>query len=220
VAATDASRFIGDLRAAPLIAIARGLPPDDVVFLCEALAKGGIRFVETALNSPEPFESIRRTAEALGPDGVRVGAGTVLTPEQVDMVAEAGGCYIVSPNFSPQVVRRTRELGLVSIPGFFSPSEAFAAAEAGADLLKCFPASVLGPSYFKAIRPVLPHPLLAVGGVGPDNAADYIAAGALAIGAGSSVVNKPMIAERDADGLAELARRFLEAIARARARKP
>ncbi|KPK61853.1 MAG: hypothetical protein AMK73_07540 [Planctomycetes bacterium SM23_32] len=208
--------FIEDLQAAPVIAIVRGLRPDDVVRLGEALAEGGVRFLETTLNSPEPFVSIRRTAQRFADAGIHVGAGTVLAPEQVERVAHAGGTYVVSPGFHPAVVRRTKELGLVSIPGFMTPSEGFAAADCGADLLKCFPASALGPAYLKAIKAVLPHPVVAVGGVNVDTAADYVGAGAVAVGVGSSIVDKQLIAEGRFGELAELARRFLAAVRDAR----
>jgi Entner-Doudoroff aldolase len=215
MAAVDAEEFAGDLREAPVIAIVRGLEPADVTRLAEALVEGGVRFVETALNSPDAFESIRRTAERFAGEAVRVGAGTVLTVEDSERVAEAGGTYVVSPNFNPAVVRRTKELGLVSIPGFMTPSEGFAAAECGADFLKCFPASALGPAYFKALKAVLPHPLVAVGGVNAENAGDYIQAGAMAVGVGSSIVDRELIAGGRFDELAELARRFLAAVRQA-----
>jgi 2-dehydro-3-deoxyphosphogalactonate aldolase len=216
MAPADMDRFAADFDAAPVIAIQRGLKPDEVLRLAEALVKGGIRFVETTLNSPDPFASIRRCVEEFPGGEIHVGAGTVLTPDEVERVAEAGGTYIVSPNFNPAVVRKTKELGLISIPGFFTPSEGFAAVEAGADFLKCFPASVLGPEYFKALKAVLPNPLVAVGGVGTENAGDYIRAGAIGVGVGSSIVNKKLIAEGRFDELAGLGRRFLDVVLEAR----
>lgn len=216
MAPADLDRFASDFDAAPVIAIQRGLQPEQVLRLAEALVKGGVRFVETTLNSPEPFVSIRQCAEEFSGGETHVGAGTVLTPDEVEKVAEAGGTYIVSPNFNPAVVRRTTQLGLISIPGFFTPSEGFAAVEAGADFLKCFPASVLGPAYFKALKAVLPNPLVAVGGVNPENAGDYIRAGAVGVGVGSSIVNKKLIAEGRFDELADLGRRFLDVVLEAR----
>jgi len=195
----DMERFERDLAAAPIIAILRGVTPDTVIEVCEALVESGVRFIETPLNSPDPIESIRRAAERFGPKAsaaapsgapptaaIHIGAGTVLKPDDVDRVAEAGGTYIVSPNFNAQVVRRTKELGLFSIPGFFTPSEAFAAIEAGADYLKCFPARALGPGYLKDLRAVCPNPLVAVGGVDLANVRDYLAVAA-AVGIGSAL---------------------------------
>jgi 2-dehydro-3-deoxyphosphogalactonate aldolase len=216
MAPADLACFSADFDVAPVIAIQRGLQPDDVLRLAEALVAGGIRFVETTLNSPDPFTSIRRCTEEFAGGEIHVGAGTVLTPEEVERVAEAGGTYIVSPNFNAAVVRKTKELGLVSVPGFLTPSEAFAAVEAGADFLKCFPARALGPGYFKDIRAVLPNPIVAVGGVNTDTAGDYIRAGAVGVGVGSSIVNRKLIAAGRWDGLSELGRRFLDVVLEAR----
>ena len=142
--------------------------------------------VEIPLNSPQPFDSISRLAESLSNRG-RIGAGTVLHPEQVEAVASAGGGFIVSPNFTPAVVQATTEAGLGSYPGVFSPSECFAALEAGADALKIFPAEILGPAGVRALRAVLPPEasLFAVGGVDPSNFAAWRVAGADGFGIGS-----------------------------------
>lgn len=181
----DIEQFGSDLRESPVIAILRGVTPATILEVCEALRDAGIRFVETTMNSPDPSASIRRAAEGLGGD-IHVGAGTVLQPDQVDAVAAAGGTYIISPNFSPAVVRRTKELGLISIPGFFTPSEGFAAVDAGADYLKWFPARALGPGYLRDLAAVLPHPVLAVGGVGLGNVQEFLSVAA-AVGVGSAL---------------------------------
>jgi 2-dehydro-3-deoxyphosphogalactonate aldolase len=182
----DVEKFARDLKAAPVIAILRGVTPETIVEVCEALADGGVRFIEATLNSPDPIASVRRAAAHFKDSDVHVGAGTVLRPDEVGEVAEAGGSYIVSPNFNEAVVRRTKELGLISIPGFFTPSEAFAAVDAGADYLKLFPARANGPGYIKDLKAVLPNPILAVGGVNVDNVRDYLQVAA-GVGIGSAL---------------------------------
>ena len=180
-------QFREELAQVPVIAILRGVTPATVLPVCEALVAGGIRFIEVTLNSPDSLVSIGRAVEHMAPQGVHIGAGTVLAPDQVDAVAMAGGRYIISPNTDAAVIARTKERGLISIPGFLTPSEAFAATAAGADLLKCFPAGRLGPGYIKDLTAVLTLPVLAVGGVTTDNVGDYLASGACGIGVGSSV---------------------------------
>ncbi len=179
--------FERDLHSAPVIAILRGVTPDTILPVCKALVAGGLRFIEITLNSKNAVESISKAAEALAPQGIHIGAGTVLSPEQVDHVAEAGGRYIISPNTDADVIRRTKDHDLISIPGFFTPSEAFTAAAAGADMLKCFPVGRLGPGYIKDLKAVLPVPIIAVGGVRAETVGDYFQAGAVAAGIGSSV---------------------------------
>ena len=172
----------------PIIAILRGVRPDEVVAIGRTLVAAGIDRIEVPLNSPEPLESIAALADAL--DGeAEIGAGTVTVPEQVDAVAGAGGRLIVSPNFDAEVVARTRTLGLASYPGVFTASECFAAVKAGADALKLFPASRLGTDGLKALRDVLPPstPLYAVGGVGPADFAAWRAAGADGFGIGGAL---------------------------------
>jgi 2-dehydro-3-deoxyphosphogalactonate aldolase len=175
------------LAEAPVIAIIRGVTPDEVAGVAEALYAGGVRVVEAPLNSPDPLESISRLKAFAG--RMVWGAGTVLTPEQVDAVAAAGGQIVVSPNTDPAVIRRTVELGLASFPGFGSASEAFAAIKAGARELKLFPASTYGTGHLAALKAVLPpdvrvHP---VGGVKPEDMAGWWKAGAGGFGLGSEI---------------------------------
>ena len=151
----------------PLIAILRGITPAEVPAVCDVLFRAGIRLLEIPLNSPDAFtgiaEAVRHT------EGRQIaGAGTVLMPEDAEKVHAAGGNFIVSPNTDPAVIRRTKELGMISIPGFFTATEAFAAEHAGADYLKLFPAC-LGPSYVKDLKAVVRRPVLAVGGVNAEN---------------------------------------------------
>ena len=172
----------------PLVAIIRGVTPDEVVAVGEALLAAGIGIIEVPLNSPDPIESIRRLSTAMG-DRALIGAGTVLTVKQVHDVKAAGGRLIVSPNTNVAVIAASAAAGLVSAPGIFTPTEAFAAIEAGATALKLFPAEAASPAVVKAQRAVLPRdvPLLIVGGVGSDTMAPWLAAGADGFGLGSGV---------------------------------
>lgn len=149
-----------------LVAILRGLKPEEAPGVVTALLEAGFEAIEVPLNSPEPFRSIE-IARGLAPDKVLIGAGTVLTVEEVDRLRDAGGNLLVSPNVEPAVIERAAGYGMVTMPGVFTPTEALAALRAGASALKFFPASVLGPSGIKAIRAVLPPdvPVGAVGGV-------------------------------------------------------
>ena len=175
-------------RPPPIVAILRGVKPDEVVAVAKALVDAGIRAIEVPLNSPEPLESIRRLCEAYG-EVALCGAGTVLTPAAVDDVAAAGGKLIVTPNTDPDVIARAVALGLTVMPGFATPSEAFAAVKAGARALKLYPASSFGPSHIKAVRDVLPKDILvyAVGGVGAANLEPWLAAGVAGIGVGGEL---------------------------------
>ncbi|MBI0326363.1 2-dehydro-3-deoxy-6-phosphogalactonate aldolase [Burkholderia plantarii] len=174
--------------ACPLVAIMRGLTPAEAVGHGEALVEAGFRLIEVPLNSPDPFASIAALRAAL-PAEVLVGAGTVLRPEYVDEVARVGGELIVMPHADPDVIRRAKALGLASAPGVATPSEAFAALRAGADVLKMFPAEQLGPIAVKAWRAVIDArvPLVPVGGVTPDNMGPYLSAGANGFGLGSAL---------------------------------
>lgn len=172
----------------PLIGILRGVTPDDVIDVADAVLNAGITQIEVPLNSPEPLESIRRLVNAFGEQAV-IGAGTVLTPAQVQDVHAAGGRLIVSPNCRPSVIEETHRLEMASWPGIVTPSEAFDALDAGATGLKLFPAVQVGLEGMKAVRAVLPEGtrLYAVGGVGIDNFAAWRAAGVDGAGLGSAL---------------------------------
>jgi 2-dehydro-3-deoxyphosphogalactonate aldolase len=176
------------LMECPVIAILRGIKPDEAVAHVQAIHDAGIRVVEVPLNSPDPLESIARLARAFG-DRMVVGAGTVLTEAQVDTVHAAGGKLIVSPNVDAGVIRRTVALGLWSAPGFATASEAFSAIHAGAKHLKLFPATTYGPGHLKQLQAVLPSDVtvVAVGGVGAANMSEWRLAGAKAFGIGGEL---------------------------------
>lgn len=180
-------KFAAALQTIPLVAILRGLPPADALSVGQALASTGWALIEVPLNSPHPLESIRTLAAAL-PQAL-VGAGTVLTVEDVRNVHAAGGQLIVSPNFNPAVVREAVRLGMICLPGVMTASEAFAALEAGATGLKVFPAEMITPAVLKALRAVLPAGtlVLPVGGITPDNMRPYLDAGANGFGIGSAL---------------------------------
>ena len=177
-----------DRFARGVIAILRGVAPDEVLAVAQALLRAGIGVIEVPMNSPRPLDSIARLAAAHGEQAL-VGAGTVLTPEDVDAVADAGARLVLAPNFDAAVVRRAKARGLWAMPGVATPSEGFAALAAGADGLKLFPGEMLGTPVLKAWRAVFPRdvPLYAVGGVGADNLGVYRAAGAVGAGVGSSL---------------------------------
>ncbi|MEM8869491.1 MAG: 2-dehydro-3-deoxy-6-phosphogalactonate aldolase [Pseudomonadota bacterium] len=169
-----------------LIAILRGIHPDAAVDTTVAILEAGITWIEVPMNSPQPLESIRRMATELEGRG-QFGAGTVLTVEEVGLVAASGGSFVVSPNCNTDVIRATKSAGMLSYPGVFSPTECFAALDAGADALKIFPAEMMGVGGLKAVKAVLPpdRKVYAVGGADPSNFAEWIAAGADGFGLGS-----------------------------------
>ena len=176
------------LAALPFIAILRGLEPSEALNVAAVLRDAGFRILEVPLNSPSPVDSIGKIAARFGND-MLVGAGTVLDRKSVDTVASAGGRLIVSPNFNAEVVGATKRRGLLSIPGVATPSEAFAALDAGADAIKLFPAEMIAPTVVRSMRAVLPREakLVPVGGIAPDNISAYRQAGATAFGIGSAL---------------------------------
>lgn len=174
--------------AVPIVAILRGVQTNEVAAIGEALVEAGVRLIEVPFNSPDPAGSIAALAKAL--EGrAAIGGGTVITTGLAETLANAGGTFMVSPNVDPAVIARSIALGMDVLPGFLTPTEAFAAVAAGAANLKLFPGSVLGSSYVKAVREVLPKHtrVWAVGGVGPANIAEFRKAGVFGIGVGGSL---------------------------------
>jgi 2-dehydro-3-deoxyphosphogalactonate aldolase len=172
----------------PLIAILRGVAPENALSVADTLIEAGFQIIEVPLNSPEPLVSIQRIAERHGAQAI-VGAGTVLTAAQVDAVADAGGRIIVSPNMNPDVGRAAVARGLYWCPGVMTPSEAFAALDLGASVLKFFPAELVPPKAIAAMRAVLPQDAVvaAVGGISPDTMSAYLEAGVNGFGLGSAL---------------------------------
>ena len=181
------TKFQNAMRALPLVAILRGLKPDEALAIGTVLVEAGFRLIEVPLNSPRPLESIAILRKQF--PQVLIGAGTVLKVDDVREVAAAGGELIVAPNFGRDVVAETVKLGLVSLPGILTPTEAFAALDAGAHGLKLFPAEIASPAVVKALLAVLPKgtPILPVGGIGADTMAGWRSAGAAGLGLGSSL---------------------------------
>ncbi|MDU1573676.1 MAG: 2-dehydro-3-deoxy-6-phosphogalactonate aldolase [Pantoea sp.] len=197
----------------PLIAILRGVTPDEAVAHVGAVIDAGFDAVEIPLNSPQWELSIPLILEAYG-DRALIGAGTVLKIEQVDRLAEMGSRLIVTPNIQPALIRHAVSLGMIVCPGCATASEAFNALEAGAQALKIFPSSAFGPGYIKALKAVLPDdvPVLAVGGVTPENLAHWLEAGCAGAGLGSDLYRAGQPVERTAQQAAAFVQAYREAV--------
>lgn len=181
----------------PIVAIIRGVTPDQAVEIGDAIFQAGIGIIEVPLNSPEPFDSIANLAGSLGEKCV-IGCGTLLNKRDAARVAEAGGKIAVTPNTNASVIKRCLKLGMTPMPGWATPSEAFAAYTAGARYLKLFPASTYGSAHIKAVRAVLPDEvkILAVGGVGAKQAPEWLAAGVNGFGIGGEIYRAGRSAEQ------------------------
>jgi len=201
------------LAKMPVVAIIRGVTPDQVIEIGHAIHEAGIGIIEVPLNSPEPFESIKRLSLELGEDCV-IGCGTLLNKKDAKQVAKAGGQIAVTPNTSPSVIQKCIELGMTPMPGWATPTEAFAAYQAGARYLKLFPASSFGAGHIKAVKAVLPNDakILAVGGAGAHNAAEWIDAGIDGFGIGSDIYT----AGRSAEDVHQRCKDIVDAINSAR----
>ena len=200
-----------------IVAIVRGLD-DGYVPLAQAMYDGGIRAIEVTFNQKDPSQwvkttnGIRQIKEAMG-EKMLVGAGTVTSVELAELAYEAGAQFIVSPDINEEVIRRTKELGMLSMPGALTPTEVLSAYKAGADFVKVFPAGPLGSSYVKAIKAPLSHiKFLAVGGIDETNMQEYLDAGVSGFGIGSNITNKKMIDNNDWAGLTALAKKYVEVV--------
>ncbi|MEY5007668.1 MAG: hypothetical protein RL764_984 [Pseudomonadota bacterium] len=202
------SRFRAETARCPIMAILRGITAQDAVSIGEALFDAGISIMEVPLNSPEPLESIKRLAHAFA-NRALIGAGTVLEAKHVPLIANIGGALIVSPHVDADIISATVAAGLVSLPGYFTPTDAFQAAQAGAHGLKLFPAEGAGVAVLKAHKAVLPPdlPIFVVGGITPDTIAPWRAAGAAGFGIGAQLYRPG----DQAQNVYERARQFVEA---------
>lgn len=196
-----------------IVAIIRGMEPSVCVKLAGSYLSGGLRLVEVTFNQvgdPVDTTNAVRAIKAACP-GMHVGVGTVLTSEQLEMAIDAGAEFMVTPSVNPALIRKASAAGLVTMPGAFTPTEIVTAHEAGADVVKVFPIRALGPQYVKDVLAPLRHvKLMAVGGVTPDNAADYIKAGCIGVGASGALVNKDWISADAWGRITSEARRFIE----------
>jgi len=197
----------------PLIAILRGITPDEAIAHVGAVIDAGFDAVEIPLNSPEWKNSIPAVVDAFG-DKALIGAGTVLDPEQVDELAKMGCKLIVTPNINPEVIRRAVSYGMTVCPGCATATEAFTALDAGAQALKIFPSSAFGPEYIKALKAVLPAsvPVFAVGGVTPENLAQWMKAGCVGAGLGSDLYRAGQSVEQTAQQAAAFVKAYREAV--------
>ena len=206
------------VEAEKIIAIVRGAEPEQCLKVAQALYDGGIRLMEVTYNQKAP-ETWQTTADTIGAiakefEGrMMVGAGTVTTPELVEMTAKAGGRFIISPDCNTDVIRRTRELGLVSMPGALTPTEVMQAHWAGADFVKLFPLGNLGVAYAKAVMAPISHvKMLAVGGVNENNVAEFLQAGLVGAGIGGNLANKKWIDAGEYHKITETAQKLVEAV--------
>ncbi|MBQ9777403.1 MAG: bifunctional 4-hydroxy-2-oxoglutarate aldolase/2-dehydro-3-deoxy-phosphogluconate aldolase [Clostridia bacterium] len=203
-----------------IIVIVRGVAREDLIPLVSAMYEGGIRLVECTYDATGkiPDEDIAANIEMLVKhfkDKMEIGAGTVITEKQVALTAKAGGKFIISPDTAPEVIRATKEAGLVSIPGALTPTEVRAANKAGADFVKLFPVDVFGPKYVKTLlAPLSNVKVLAVNGISDQNMNDYLAAGASGVGVGSGIVRKDLIAKGDFAGITEAAKNYVQKLPR------
>lgn len=202
------------IRKYKIIAIMRKVPGDSVLATAEALYKGGIRLIEVTFDQEKEIQqqdtlSAIKELESVFKGRLHIGAGTVITENQVEKAMEAGAKYIISPNTDVAVIKRTKKLGAVSIPGAFTPTEVITAYQAGADFVKIFPAGNLGIDYLKAMKAPLSHiPMLAVGGVNENNLKDYLESGMIGVGVGSNIIKMSLIHDGNYKEMEELARKY------------
>ncbi|MEM5008715.1 bifunctional 4-hydroxy-2-oxoglutarate aldolase/2-dehydro-3-deoxy-phosphogluconate aldolase [Priestia megaterium] len=211
--------YLHQIKENGVVAVIRGAKPDNILPIAQALRDGGVKTLEITVETPKVLTLIEQVSSEMGNE-VIVGAGTVLDSETARAVIMAGAKFVFSPTVSIETIRMTKRYGVVSIPGALTPSEILTAYENGADIIKVFPADVFGPKYLKDLKGPLPHiPLMPTGGINLDNLAEYIGAGAIAVGIGSNLVNtrKPIneVALKD---LRETASLYVKAIQQARQR--
>jgi 2-dehydro-3-deoxyphosphogluconate aldolase/(4S)-4-hydroxy-2-oxoglutarate aldolase len=209
--------LLDQIKENGIVAVIRGAAPESILPIARALKKGGVRTLEITVETPKVLTLIENVSEEMG-DEVIVGAGTVLDPETARAAIMAGARFIFSPTVNPETIKMAKRYGVVSIPGALTPTEILTAYENGADLIKVFPANVFGPRYIKDIHGPMPHiPLMPTGGLDTDNVGEYIKAGAVAAGIGSSLVNtKKTIDAAYLEELEKKAAQFVSAVQEAR----
>jgi 2-dehydro-3-deoxyphosphogluconate aldolase/(4S)-4-hydroxy-2-oxoglutarate aldolase len=209
-------QVLARITACGVIAVIRAASTESLLDVGRALLAGGVVSIEVTMTTPGALEGIRMLSQRLGREAI-VGVGTVLDPDTCRRAIDAGARYVVSPHFDPQIVAATRELGAVSLPGAFSPTEILRAWHGGADVVKVFPSAGIGPSYFRDVLAPLPHvKLMPTGGVDPKNAGDWIRAGAVCVGAGASLMPKDAAAKKDWAAITANARTMVESVRKAR----
>ena len=211
-------RIIDAIENEKIIVIVRSVEKEKLLPLCRSMYDGGIRLLEVTyyasgkVSDEETAGNIKLLCDEFGKD-LYIGAGTVLTTKQVELTKKAGGSFIISPNTNAEVIKKTHELGMVSMPGALTPSEIEFAYESGADFVKMFPISNLGPSYVKAVKAPLSHiKFTAVGGIDENNMAEYLKAGVSAFGIGTNIVNKKLLEANDYKGITELAKKYVSVV--------
>ncbi|AJD92227.1 2-dehydro-3-deoxyphosphogluconate aldolase/4-hydroxy-2-oxoglutarate aldolase [Jeotgalibacillus malaysiensis] len=201
-----------------VVAVIRGSKPENIIEIGKALKKGGVYSLEITVETPKAMSIIEKAAEALEGEGIIVGAGTVLDPETARAAILSGAKFVFSPTFNIETIKMTKRYGALSIPGAMTPTEILSAYEHGADVIKVFPANVLGPGYIKGIKGPLPHiPVMSTGGISIENAGAYIKAGAIGIGAGSTLVPAAeVITQEISEQITANAERFVRVVSEAR----
>lgn len=214
------SKVLEQIKRDKIIAIVRGIPSGKIQRLAEALCEGGVTCIEVTFDQSsqaaleETLSSIRLLKETMG-ETICIGAGTVLSAGQARQAVEAGAEYIISPGADKDVIKETKRLGKVSIPGALTPTEVAAAWSWGADIVKLFPAGQFGPGYIKALKAPLSHiPLTAVGGIHPENCGAFIKAGAIGVGCGGNLVSRKLVEAGDFAAITETARQYKAALER------
>ncbi|WP_209125145.1 bifunctional 4-hydroxy-2-oxoglutarate aldolase/2-dehydro-3-deoxy-phosphogluconate aldolase [Alkalihalobacillus sp. BA299] len=209
--------ILEELKESGIVAVIRGATIDNIVPISKALYEGGVKGIEITVETPKVITLIEKVASEMG-DQVIVGAGTVLDPETARAAIMAGSKFIFSPTVNPETIKMTKRYGVISVPGALTPTEILTGYEHGADIIKVFPASVVGAKYLKDIQGPLPHiPLMPTGGIDIHNVGDYIKAGAVAAGVGSTLVNtKETVNEEYCRRLTEKAKQFVQAVREAR----
>lgn len=211
--------ILNQLKESGIFAVVRNSTVDNIVPICESLVEGGINCIEITAETPNIAAIIEKAVNEVG-DKILIGAGTVLDPETARSVISAGAQFIVSPTLNLETIKVTKRYGVVSIPGAFTPTEILTAYEHGADMIKVFPANVVGPSYVKNIHGPMPGiPIVLTGGINLDNLEEYVTSGAVGVGLGSNLVNPSKLnSEADYKALIEQARRYADAYKAAKAK--